>query len=151
MVTHKLHLHDNKMDGSCITTPSEAVNIALLPISFPSWNSPTALSAKEERCGRTYYWILNGGVIIVIAFGATLKPSRSKAVASRPPSRPPCQFSAQTQSQFPLNRATEAEEEEEQGGVTGLFGTLAFNIITFALWLPLERAEQTLPSNQLGS
>lgn len=35
MVTHKLHLHDNKMDGSCITTPSEAVNIALLPIPPP--------------------------------------------------------------------------------------------------------------------
>lgn len=84
---------------------------------------------------------MNGGVIIVIAFGATLKPSRSEAVASRTP---------QTQSQFPFNRATEAEEEEV-GGVTGLFGTLAFNIITFALCLPLECAEQTLQTKQLGN
>lgn len=50
MVTHKLHLHDNKMDGSCITTPSEAVNIALLLIlPFPLQTPPLRRKGAAEH------------------------------------------------------------------------------------------------------
>lgn len=114
MVTHKLHLHDNKMDGSCITTPSEAVNMKC-PAHSPLCAPTSSFYSPKERCGRTYYWILNGGGIYCYCLGATLKPNRSETVASSP-AKP--HHSSQTQSQFPFNQ--EDERGGRGGGITGL-------------------------------
>lgn len=125
MVTHKLHLHDNKMDGSCITTPSEVEGSAQSP--FASLSRPTP---SMERCGRTYYWILNGGGIYCYCLQGDIEARIEAKLLPDPHHqhrRPP-----QTQSQLPFN-----QEVEGGGRRYNWFATFAFNIITFALWLAL--------------